>query len=62
MEDEKIDGDVIGREKELFSIYSKMKNKKRYLDEVVDVFGFRIVVSDVNDCYKLLGIVHNLYI
>ena len=61
MEDEKIDGDVIGREKELFSIYSKMKNKKRYLDEVVDVFGFRIVVSDVNDCYKLLGIVHNLY-
>ena len=61
MEDEKIDGDVIGREKELFSIYNKMKNKKRYLDEVVDVFGFRIVVSDVNDCYKLLGIVHNLY-
>jgi RelA/SpoT family (p)ppGpp synthetase len=61
MEDEKIDGDVIGREKELFSIYNKMKNKKRYLDEVVDVFGFRIVVSNVNDCYKLLGIVHNLY-
>jgi RelA/SpoT family (p)ppGpp synthetase len=61
MEDEKIDGDVIGREKELFSIYNKMKNKKRYLDEVVDVFGFRIVVSNVNDCYKLLGVVHNLY-
>ena len=38
-----------------------MKNKKRYLDEVVDVFGFRIIVSNVNDCYKLLGVVHNLY-
>ncbi len=61
MNDEKITGEVIGREKELFSIYNKMKNKKRYLDEVVDVFGFRIIVSNVNDCYKLLGVVHNLY-
>ena len=61
MNDEKINGEVIGREKELYSIYNKMKNKKRYLDEVVDVFGFRIIVSNVNDCYKLLGVVHNLY-
>ena len=61
MTDEKITGEVIGREKELYSIYNKMKNKKRYLDEVVDVFGFRIIVSNVNDCYKLLGVVHNLY-
>ena len=61
MNDEKITGEVIGREKELYSIYNKMKNKKRYLDEVVDVFGFRIIVSNVNDCYKLLGVVHNLY-
>ena len=61
MNDEEITGEVIGREKELYSIYNKMKNKKRYLDEVVDVFGFRIIVSNVNDCYKLLGVVHNLY-
>ena len=61
MNDEKINGEVIGREKELYSIYNKMKNKKRYLDEVVDVFGFRIIVSNVNNCYRLLGVVHNLY-
>tara|TARA_B100000965_G_scaffold383466_1_gene382726 strand:- start:2152 stop:4305 length:2154 start_codon:yes stop_codon:yes gene_type:complete len=61
MNDEKINGEVIGREKKLYSIYNKMKNKKRYLDEVVDVFGFRIIVPNVNECYKLLGVVHNLY-
>lgn len=61
MEDEGIRGEVIGREKHLYSIYKKMAEKKRLLSDIVDVYGFRIIVDDVNTCYRLLGIVHNLY-
>ncbi len=59
--DENIGGDVIGREKHLYSVYKKMSEKKRLLSDVVDVYGFRIIVDDVNDCYKVLGLVHGLY-
>jgi len=58
---ERISADVIGREKHLYSIYKKMAEKKRLLSDVVDVYGFRIIVDDVNDCYKALGVVHGLY-
>ena len=61
MESEDIDGEVIGREKHLYSIYKKMAEKKRALGDIVDVYGFRIVVNDVNTCYKMLGIVHGLF-
>lgn len=61
MQEEDIQGDVIGREKHLYSIYKKMAEKKRLLSDIVDVYGFRIIVNDVNTCYQLLGIVHNLY-
>ena len=59
--DEGIDAEIIGREKHLYSIYRKMSEKKRLLSDVVDVYGFRIIVNDVNDCYKVLGLVHGLY-
>jgi RelA/SpoT family (p)ppGpp synthetase len=59
--EENIVGDVIGREKHLYSVYKKMSEKKRLLSDVVDVYGFRIIVNDVNDCYKVLGLVHGLY-
>ena len=59
--DEDIGGEVIGREKHLYSVYKKMSEKKRLLSDVVDVYGFRIIVNDVNDCYKVLGLVHGLY-
>ena len=59
--DEGIQADIVGREKHLYSIYKKMSEKKRLLTDVVDVYGFRIIVDDVNDCYKVLGIVHGLY-
>ena len=58
---EAISADIIGREKHLYSIYKKMSEKKRLLSDVVDVYGFRIIVDDVNDCYKVLGLVHGLY-
>jgi GTP pyrophosphokinase len=61
MEEEGIEGEVRGREKHLYSIYKKMAEKKRLLHDVVDVYGFRIIVDDVNTCYRLLGVVHSLY-
>jgi RelA/SpoT family (p)ppGpp synthetase len=61
MEEEGIEGEVIGREKHLYSIYKKMAEKKRMLGDIVDVYGFRIIVNDVNTCYQLLGLVHSLY-
>jgi RelA/SpoT family (p)ppGpp synthetase len=56
-----ISGKVQGRKKHLYSIYRKMLRKKRSLAEIADVFGFRIVVDAVDDCYRALGIVHQLY-
>jgi guanosine-3',5'-bis(diphosphate) 3'-pyrophosphohydrolase len=61
LDKEQLQGDVLGREKHLYSIYKKMSAKKRSLAEVVDVYGFRFIVNDVNTCYRLLGIVHGLY-
>ncbi len=61
LSDEGIQGDIVGREKHLYSIYKKMAEKKRMLGDVVDVYGFRIIVDDVNTCYKVLGLVHGLY-
>ena len=61
LEEEGIEGEVIGREKHLYSIYRKMAEKKRLLSDVVDVYGFRIIVEDVTTCYQTLGLVHQLY-
>lgn len=61
LENEGIDGHVSSREKRLYSIYKKMSEKKRLLGDVADVYGIRIVVDSVDDCYRVLGIVHGLY-
>ena len=61
MQEEDIEGEVQGREKHLYSIYRKMAERKRPLDDIVDVYGFRIIVNDVNTCYRLLGVVHGLF-
>jgi len=61
MAEEGIEGRVIGREKHIYSIYRKMAEKKRSLKDIVDVYGFRIILDDVNTCYQMLGVVHNLY-
>ena len=53
--------EVIGREKHLFSIYSKMRNKRKSLKEIMDLYAFRIVVDSVDTCYRVLGCVHGLY-
>jgi GTP pyrophosphokinase len=61
MAEDDIEGEVFGREKHLYSIYKKMSEKKRVLSDVVDVYGFRIIVDDVSTCYQTLGLVHQLY-
>lgn len=58
---EGIDADVIGREKHLYSIYEKMRTKRKSFNEIMDVYAFRIVVDSVDACYRALGVVHNLY-
>ncbi|MCG7948461.1 MAG: RelA/SpoT family protein, partial [Candidatus Thiodiazotropha taylori] len=61
LEQEDFEGEVYGRQKHLYSIYKKMVEKKLSFSEVVDVFAFRIVVDRVDTCYRVLGVVHNLY-
>ena len=61
LEEYTIAATVTGREKHLWSIYQKMKNKKRSFKDITDVFAFRIVVDSVDDCYRTLGLIHNLY-
>ncbi len=56
-----IEGAVEGREKHLYSIYKKMQNKKISLNEMVDVYGFRIIVENADVCYRVLGLVHGVY-
>ncbi len=58
---DKITGSVMGRKKHLYSIYRKMRVKTRPLSEVADVFGFRLIVDNVDQCYRALGTVHQLY-
>ena len=52
---------VIGREKHLYSIYNKMRSKNKSFSEIMDVYAFRIIVEDIDTCYRTLGAVHNLY-
>lgn len=52
---------VFGREKHLYSIYQKMRNKAIPFSEIMDVYAFRIVVNSVDECYRVLGLVHNTY-
>ncbi|MGR8952159.1 MAG: RelA/SpoT family protein [Gammaproteobacteria bacterium] len=53
--------DVAGREKNLYSIYNKMRNKKISLPDIFDVYAFRICVDDIDSCYRTIGVVHSLY-
>jgi GTP diphosphokinase / guanosine-3',5'-bis(diphosphate) 3'-diphosphatase len=54
-------GRIFGREKHLYSIYEKMRSKRKSFSEIMDVYAFRIVVDKVDTCYRVLGAVHNLY-
>ena len=57
----KIDAQVDGRVKHFFSIYKKMVNQDKTLDQIYDLFAVRIIVDTVKDCYAALGIIHEMY-
>lgn len=61
LDQEGFSGSVSGREKHLYSIYRKMKVQRKAFADIMDVFAFRIVTDSVDDCYRILGAVHNLY-
>ncbi len=55
------DYEVVGRRKSVYSIYRKMVSKRRSFNELFDIYGFRIIVDTVDECYRALGIIHNTY-
>ena len=58
---QRIDAEVTGRAKHLYSIYRKMKRDNSTLDQIYDLFAMRIIVNSVKDCYAALGVVHEMY-
>ena len=56
-----IEADVTGREKDIYSIYRKMQSKSLAFAEVLDIYGFRVLVNDFDACYVALGVLHGLY-
>ncbi len=58
---EKINADVLGREKHLYGIYYKMKEQKKSFSDIMDVFAFRVIVNNIDEAYRALGVAHNLY-
>ena len=62
IEDAGIQAEVSGRAKHFFSIYKKMKNQNKTLDQIYDLFAIRIIVDSVKDCYAALGVIHEMYI
>ena len=57
----RIDAEVTGRAKHLYSIYRKMKRDNSTIDQIYDLFAMRIIVNSVKDCYAALGVVHEMY-
>ena len=56
-----LEAEIDGRVKHFFSIYKKMKNQNKTLDQIYDIFAVRIKVNTVRDCYSALGIIHEMY-
>jgi RelA/SpoT family (p)ppGpp synthetase len=56
-----IESEVRGREKTLYAIYNKMVKQKKSLSNVLDIYGFRVIVRTLPECYMAMGIVHQLY-
>lgn len=61
IEDAGIEGEVSGRIKHFFSIYKKMVNQHKTLEQIYDLFAVRIIVESVKDCYAALGVIHEMY-
>ncbi len=56
-----INGDVKGRQKHYYSIYKKMKNQNKTLDQIYDLIAVRVIVDTVRECYTVLGVIHSMW-
>ena len=56
-----IEGSVEGREKNIYSVYRKMRSRRVPMSEMRDIFAIRIIVRSIDDCYRVLGVIHNTY-
>ena len=61
LKDNGVNATITGREKTPFSIWRKIQNKKVSLEQLTDIIGFRILVNDIDECYKALGIFHSKF-
>ena len=61
LKDNGITATITGREKTPFSIWRKIQNKKISLEQLTDIIGFRVIVNDIEDCYKTLGVFHSKF-
>jgi RelA/SpoT family (p)ppGpp synthetase len=61
LKEESIGATVIGRQKNLYSVYLKMQRKRLRLPDVMDLLGFRVIVNKLDDCYRALGVIHHVY-
>lgn len=61
LKEKKITGKVFGREKSPFSVYQKMLKQKLKFSEILDLFAFRIIVENIDQCYIVLGLIHSIF-
>jgi RelA/SpoT family (p)ppGpp synthetase len=61
LREEGIGASVVGRQKNLYSLYQKMRRRRMKLPDVMDLLGFRVIVSKLDDCYRALGVIHHVY-
>ena len=61
LNDNEINAEIHGREKTPFSIWRKVQKKRVSLEQITDIIGFRIILKNIDDCYKTLGIIHKEY-
>ena len=61
LKDNNINSQIYGREKTPFSIWRKVQKKRVSLEEITDIIGFRIILDNIDNCYKTLGVIHKKY-
>jgi len=61
LREEGIGASVVGRQKNLYSLYQKMRRRRLRLPDVMDLLGFRVLVAKLDDCYRALGVIHHVY-
>jgi GTP pyrophosphokinase len=61
LKEEGIHAEVVGRKKNIYSIYNKMRRKTRRFFDVLDLYGFRIIVDGVDNCYRAMGVAHHVF-